>query len=165
MMFRRLMIVAFVFSFTSFLLHMYNFYLMFVFPIVPPEKSEAWMKKRVTFSLLRTFYQYVELPLYFGLIYLLCTPTDLYKEYRRIIGTILAFDLIGGVASSIIGIIVTGSMEYIQANNKVEYIKLAMISVSSSLAMHPIYSVFKGFTACTLSFIRRKRLSPKNLSY
>jgi hypothetical protein len=128
---------------------------MLVFPSLFETELEAWIRKERVLSTIQSVYSYVELVLYLSLIYYLCTPNDLFKEYKRIIFVILVSDLAGGMLGLTLGILITRSLRHAQLIEQVDYIKAIIIPTLFNWVISPLGSLFKGFTACTLSYIRR----------
>ncbi len=155
-MYKRLAIIVLAFSLVGFFIHVYAQYLTLVFPLSFEMEFEAWKRKEWVISTLRSVYSYVGLVLFFFLIYYLCTPKDLFKEYRKIIFVILISDLGGGMLGSTLGILIIRSLGHAQLIWQVDYIKAIIMPMLFNWMISPLGSLFKVFTACTLSYIRRR---------
>jgi len=154
-MYKRLAIIVLTFSFIGFFIHVYSAYLMLVFPPSFETEHEAWVRKEKVLLIIQSAYSYVGLVLYLSLIYYLCTPNDLFKEYKRIIFVILVSDLAGGMFGLTLGILITRSLSHAELIEQADYIKAIIIPTLFNWMIRPLGSLFEGFTACTLSYIRR----------
>ena len=106
-------------------------------------------------STIQSVYSHVGLVLYLSLIYCLCTPNDLFKEYKQIIFVILVSDLAGGMLGLTLGILITKSLRHAELIKQADYIRTIIIPTLFNWMIRPLGSLFEGFTACTLPYIRR----------
>jgi len=154
-MYKRLAIIVVAFSFIGFFIHVYSAYLMLVFPPSVETELEAWKRRERMLSTIQSVYSHVGLVLYLSLIYCLCTPNDLFKEYKQIIFVILVSDLAGGMFGLTLGILIAKSLSHAELIEQADYIKAIIIPTLFNWMIRPLGSLFEGFTACTLSYIRR----------
>lgn len=155
MIIRRLMVIALAFSLLNFLIIMYGHYLTFNI-LTDYAGRQAWLERSDAYSKLRLAHMFGDPILFFTLIYVFCTPRDLFKEYKLIILTIFVATLVGGVAGSALGYPLIRSVEYVEELEVQEFAQSALIAVLSHAFTYSFSRLFMGFTASTLSYIRRR---------
>ena len=156
MFIRRLMVIVFAFSLLSFLIIVYGQYLFMSDPFPEdPAEEEAWSERLDTYYRLQLYHMCGDPILYFALVYLFCTPRDLSKEYKRIILTIFVATLAGALVVCALGYPLARSLG-MQALELWEHVRFVASMVLSRMFTYHFSRLFVGFTALTLSYIRRR---------
>lgn len=157
---KRLFIIVFIFAFIDFLIAtLYSFFSLA--SAHPSVLEEGWIKAFDTFAKLQFIYEISRLPLFFGLIYFFCTPKDLSSEYKKIIMKILVGTIVGGIAGFGYGSLALITHRWVKEIGRSKYIKSVIITISMPIVKAPFNNLFAGFTAITLSYLRRRKFDSK----
>ncbi|GEM_PF-2121367 len=156
-MIRRLIIIVLIFIAIDFLFIFYH--LIFPFAFNRSEIKEwDWIDRFGRFAVLQLTY-YVSRPfLLFGLTYFLCTPENLFKDYKKIIIAIIAAGYLGKLVGSALGLILTSFDSWVQTIGREEYLEFVREELGSRLKVFlspSLATLFMTFTALSLSYIRR----------
>ena len=147
---RRLATIVFSLSFAGFFVSTNVLALIRHISYKPHQNVQALSDLLQVLGLLQIFLASPLLP--FLLIFLLYVPINLFREYKRIIMTILCSGAFGGLSGILLGVI---SCHYLLLPNLTFRALFPDIRVIiSSFVIHPFGMFSVGFSALTLSYIR-----------
>ena len=121
-------------------------------------KEWDWIDRFGKFVVLKLIYYFSRPFLLFGLTYFLCTPENLFKDYKKIIIAIIGAGYLGKIAGSALGLIMTSFDSWVQTIGREEFLEFVREELSSRLKVFlspSLATLFMTFTALSLSYIRR----------